>query len=85
MPCLHDPTSTPTSTPTPTPTYLTSGAQGRNILQFPKGAARSAAIRRTARFLCITLPPASEHLQAEVMQLYNRRTLRARRLETHTR
>eukprot|EP00752_Nemacystus_decipiens_P012886 g11406.t2 len=40
---------------------------GRNILHFPKGEARSSAIRRSARFLCITSPPSSHGLQAEFL------------------
>lgn len=41
--------------------------KGRNILQFLKGEARSAAIHRAARFLCVSLPPSSKDLQAEVI------------------
>eukprot|EP00903_Cladosiphon_okamuranus_P017650 g16254.t1 len=40
---------------------------GRSILRFPKGEARSSAIRRSARFLCITSPTSSEGLQAEFL------------------
>ncbi|CAM9212025.1 unnamed protein product [Ectocarpus sp. 13 AM-2016] len=40
---------------------------GRSIFQIPKGEARSSAIRRTARFLCVSLPPSSKGLQAEFL------------------
>lgn len=47
---------------TPSPRH----PKGRSIIHFPKGEARSSAIRRSARFLCITATPSSEGLQAEV-------------------
>eukprot|EP00904_Undaria_pinnatifida_P005397 jgi/Undpi1/1988/HiC_scaffold_12.g05375.m1 len=45
---------------------------GKNILHFPTGMARSTAIRRTTRFLCINQPTTSKQLHAEFILKENK-------------
>lgn len=46
--------------------YFDCVLQGRNILQIPKGVARSAAMRHAARYFRLNLESPSNRLRAEV-------------------